>query len=80
LLAESEILEQKSLLPHEERPDRGPDDGQQERHLPKLAKAENVNDINGMEFSRTTGRFRVFDRDTGPYSVETQSAPSAQPC
>jgi hypothetical protein len=33
------------LLPHEERPDRGPDDGEQERHPPKLAKAENVNDI-----------------------------------
>jgi hypothetical protein len=41
----SGVLEQKSLLPHEERPDRGPDDGEQERHPPKPAKGENVNDI-----------------------------------
>ena len=33
------------LLPHQERPNRGSDDGEQKRHLPKLAKAENVNDI-----------------------------------
>jgi hypothetical protein len=46
LLAESEVLEEKSLLPHEERPNRSPDDGEQERHLPKLAEAENVNEIN----------------------------------
>jgi hypothetical protein len=47
LLAESEVLEEKSLPRHEERPNRGPDDGEQERPLAKLAKAENVNDING---------------------------------
>jgi hypothetical protein len=46
LLAESEVLKQKSLLRDEERPNRGPDDGEQERHLPKLAEAENVHDIN----------------------------------
>ena len=45
MLAEGEVLEQKSLLPHEERPNRGSDDGAQERHLPKLAEDENVNDI-----------------------------------
>jgi hypothetical protein len=45
LLAESEVLEQKSLLCDEERPNRGPDDGEQERHSPKLAEDENVNDI-----------------------------------
>jgi hypothetical protein len=44
-LAKSKVLEQKSLPPHEERPNRGPDDGEQERHRAKLAEAENVNDI-----------------------------------
>ena len=45
LLAESEVLEQKSLLRDEERPNRSPDDGKQERHPPKLAEGENVNDF-----------------------------------
>ena len=45
LLAESEVLEQESLLPHEEGPDRVPDDGEQERHPPNLAEDEDVNDI-----------------------------------
>ena len=45
MLAESEILKQKRLLPHEDGPDYGPDDGAQERHLPKLAEDENINDI-----------------------------------
>jgi len=33
------------MLPHEERPNRGPNDRAQERHLPKLAEDEDVNDI-----------------------------------
>ena len=45
LLAEGEVLEQKSLLPHEERPNRGPNDGAQERRPPNLAEDENINDI-----------------------------------
>jgi hypothetical protein len=45
LLPKSEVLEQKSLLRHEQRPNAGPDDGEQERHPPKLAEDENVNDI-----------------------------------
>jgi hypothetical protein len=68
LLPKSEILEQNrskqaqnrskqlknSSLRDEKRPNRGPDDSEQERHPPKLAEDENVNDINGIEFSRTT--------------------------
>jgi hypothetical protein len=58
LLAKSKVLEQKSLLPHEERPNRGSDDGEQKRHLPKLAKAENVNDIKRDEVFADYGRRR----------------------
>jgi hypothetical protein len=45
LLAESEVLEQKTLLRDEERPNRGPDDGKQERHPSMLAEDKNVNDF-----------------------------------
>jgi hypothetical protein len=45
LLPKSEVLEQNSSLRHEEHPNRGPDNGERERHPPKLAEDENVNDI-----------------------------------
>jgi hypothetical protein len=47
LLAKSKVLERKRLLPHEQCPNRGPDDGERQRHPRKPAEDENVNDTNG---------------------------------